>query len=103
MQSATCQGASYRLYVPSNWTPNVNSGISGAFFAQGEYSMVTVTDYICEDESETPEVRKAAAEAAYASLYPTYEKLSESDVKLGKEDAKAFVFKFKIEHFPYPP
>ena len=92
MQEATCLGANYRLYVPANWTVNTNSGISSAFFTQGEYAMVTVTEF--DSGEETIAERAAKAQEAYCSLYQDFKKVSEQDTKLGGADAKAFVFTF---------
>ena len=44
MQMAVCEGATFRLFIPTTWTPNTGSGVSSGFFSQSELSMVSVTE-----------------------------------------------------------
>lgn len=50
MKSATCEGADYRLYVPSSWNVNTSYGVSGAYFNAREQSTVSVAKYAITDE-----------------------------------------------------
>ena len=45
MQSATAQGATYRLYVPTTWSLKILPGISGAYYNISEQSAVSVAEY----------------------------------------------------------
>ena len=45
MQSATTQGATYRLYVPTTWSLKILPGISGAYYNISEQSAVSVAEY----------------------------------------------------------
>ncbi len=45
MQSATTQGATYRLYVPTTWSLQILPGISGAYYNVSDQSAVSVAEY----------------------------------------------------------
>lgn len=45
MQPATAYGATYRLYVPTTWSPKILPGISGAYYNAVQQSAVSVAEY----------------------------------------------------------
>ncbi len=49
MQSATCDGADYRLYVPTTWNLNTAYGVSGAYYNLSVQSTVSVVKYPLTD------------------------------------------------------
>ena len=53
-QLIACEGDSFRLYVPTNWTSNAWSGVTGAYYSLSENASVNV--YVADDAAEmTPE------------------------------------------------
>ena len=49
MQSATAYGATYRLYVPTTWSPKILPDISGAYYNAVQQSAVSVAEYAIDD------------------------------------------------------
>jgi hypothetical protein len=49
-QLAVCEGDSFRLYVPTQWTVNVAGGVSGAYYSMAQNSAVSV--YMVDDAGE---------------------------------------------------
>ena len=45
MQPATAYGATYRLYIPTTWSPKILPGISGAYYNAVQQSAVSVAEY----------------------------------------------------------
>ena len=43
-QYATCKGEYFRLFVPTQWTVNTESGVSGAFYTSPQPISVTMTE-----------------------------------------------------------
>ena len=90
MQPATCEGATYRLFIPTTWTPNTNSGVSSGFFTQTELSMVSVTESPVE-EGMTLETYWSECQKVYLS-YPGYQIESTVESTLGGVAAWAALF-----------
>ena len=54
-QNATCNGETFRLYVPTQWTLNTESGVSGAHYSLAEGAAVSMTevDFAMADATAT--------------------------------------------------
>lgn len=52
-QYATCRGEYFRLYVPTQWTVNTESGVSGAYISMGEETAVSMVEVPFEKALET--------------------------------------------------
>ncbi len=53
MQLAVCQGADFRLYIPTHWSVNTGYGVSGGYYSLGRQSTVSVAKYEVTDEMES--------------------------------------------------
>ncbi len=49
-QLVACKGDKFRLYVPTQWTPNTDNGVTGAYYSAGEN--VSVSVYRADDADE---------------------------------------------------
>ena len=94
MQLAVCRGATFRLFIPTTWTPNTNSGVSSGFFSLTELSMVSVTESPTTPEM-TPETWWNQCEAAYQK-YPGYNVVSSDESFVG--DVKAYAVLFDLNY-----
>ena len=78
MQTATAAGATYRLYVPKNWTPKTQSGLSGA------YVTLASTSDVSAYQKEVPADTSAEdfwlqCEADYRERWEDYKLLNRSE------------------------
>ncbi len=64
-QNATCKGAYFRLYVPTQWTVNTESGVSGAFIDLLAGTAVSMAEIPFD-----PEAYAASAETAAEDELP---------------------------------
>lgn len=64
-QNATCNGEYFRLYIPTQWTSNTESGVSGGHYSLAEgtaVSMIEVDFDLPSAETETTEGETAPAD-----------------------------------------
>ena len=74
-QRATCSGEYFRLYVPTQWTVNTESGISGAFIPSNPGMIVTMTEVPFEvPEGQDPLTAFVNAHVAEVSQLKGYER-----------------------------
>ncbi len=74
-QRATCSGEYFRLYVPTQWTVNTESGISSAFIPSNTNMLVSMTEVPFEvPEGEDPLSAFVAAHVAEVSQLKGYER-----------------------------
>ena len=95
-QLVVCEGDKFRLYVPTQWTPNTTGGVTGAYYSLDENASVHV--YIADDAEDmtideywTVCKAKLAAEMKECSVSDVSEKLT-----LGGQAAKKYVYTAKI-------
>ena len=94
MQSATAYGATYRLYVPTTWSPQILPGISGAYYNVAQQSAVSVAEYAIDksggDMPAPPVGNKSLTDYFFEeNLLAQIKLLSTGEVHLYEEDSIA--------------
>ena len=84
-QLAIVDGAPFRLYVPTTWTPNTQSGLSSAYFSMENKALVSA-DAIFTDESL--EEYMTRTREGLAEGFADYRELAYKDALLGGAKAK---------------
>ncbi len=79
MQSATAYGATYRLFVPTTWSPKILPGVSGATYNAVRQSAVSVAEYPIDDALAA---ELAALDENTARIGYYFEKTLLSQIKL---------------------
>ena len=98
-QYATCKGEYFRLFIPTQWTVNTESGISGGCYALLEGTAVSMTEVsfdkpAAEGESDTTATLADfyAAHVAEISALKGYRAEKEFDATLGAYKAKDITY-----------
>ena len=60
-QYATCNGEYFRLFIPTQWTVNTDSGVSGGFYSHTDEATVTMTQIDFVAPEGTPENKELEA------------------------------------------
>jgi hypothetical protein len=79
MQPATAYGATYRLYIPTTWSPKILPGISGAYYNAVQQSAVSVAEYPI-DAALAAELAELGENASRMDYY--FEKTLLAQIKL---------------------
>ena len=95
-QYATCKGEYFRLFVPTQWTVNTESGVSGAYYSLAEGTAVSMAEVyfdIPSDGGAGEDVTASladffAAHVAEISEMSGYKAEKEFDATLGSYKAK---------------
>ncbi len=82
MQSATLDGALYRLYVPSNWNLLTDTGVSGAYASMIDRAMVYVHEYNNPDALTPTEYWETVHRAQLGEAFPKAREIT-ADTPLG--------------------
>ena len=99
-QYATCKGEYFRLFVPTQWTVNTESGVSGAYYSLAEGTTVSMAEvhfdvpaYDGEGEEVTATLADFfAAHVADISKMSGYKAEKEFDATLGSYKAKDITY-----------
>ena len=98
-QYATCKGEYFRLFIPTQWTVNTESGISGGCYALLEGTAVSMTEVsfdkpAAEGESDTTATLSDfyTAHVAEISMLKGYRAEKEFDATLGAYKAKDITY-----------
>ncbi len=97
-QYATCKGEYFRLFVPTQWTVNTQSGISGAYYSLAEGTAVSMGEvYFDKPASEGEDTTATladffAAHVADVSAMSGYKAEKEFDATLGSYKAKDITY-----------
>ena len=98
-QYATCKGEYFRLFVPTQWTVNTESGVSGAYYSLAEGTAVSMAevhfDQPSDGEGEDVTATLAdfyAAHLADISKMSGYKAEKEFDATLGSYVAKDITY-----------
>ena len=98
-QYATCKGEYFRLFVPTQWTVNTESGVSGAYYSLAEGTAVSMAevhfDQPSDGEGEDVTATLAdfyAAHLADISKMSGYKPEKEFDATLGSYVAKDITY-----------
>ncbi|MBQ9086373.1 MAG: DcrB-related protein [Clostridia bacterium] len=93
MKSATAAGEPFRLYVPTNWSENTVSGISGAYLSSSEKIMVTARYVSPEDANMTLDAYMDYCSEQYAKTLKGFVITDRSAALLGGENAVKLSYK----------
>lgn len=93
MKSATVNGEPFRLYVPTNWSENTVSGISGAYLSSEEKIMVTARYVTPENANETLNEYLDYCCEQYAKSLKSFSVVSRDASLLGGADALRLNYK----------
>jgi len=97
-QYATCKGEYFRLFVPTQWTVNTQSGISGAYYSLAEGTAVSMGEVYFDKPSAEGEDTTAtladfyAAHVSDVSSMGGYKVEKEFDATLGSYKAKDITY-----------
>lgn len=94
MQIATLEGEPFYLFVPLNWTPNLSSGVSGAYISSTDTIMVSARHFPASEGITLDEYVSLCAEG-YGKTYDSFEKAEQTAAVLGGEDAVKLSYKIK--------
>lgn len=100
MQLASVEGVPFKLFVPTNWTLNTQSGISGAYLSSKAGISVSA-DYIEADDGETLESFLTACIEKYQNELEDFEVIEQSDVVVDSREAKKLIFSAKYNGEEY--
>lgn len=100
MQSASVEGAPFRLYVPTNWNLNTQSGISGAYLST-KLGISVNADWIPADDGETLESFFNSCIESYQKKFENFEKTEESDIVVDSRKAKKLTFSLNYQGEKY--
>ncbi|MBQ7383524.1 MAG: hypothetical protein IJV72_01885, partial [Clostridia bacterium] len=92
MKIASGDKLEYRLYVPTSWICNPESGKSEAYYPESERSNVTVTSYSPNESMGTADYI-AQCEEEYAKSVKGYELLEKTELQVASRDAISMTFK----------
>lgn len=94
-QYATCKGEYFRLFVPTQWTVNTESGVSGAYYSLGEGTAVSMTEVHFDKPAADGEQDTTAALADFFAAH-TADIAKMSGYKAEKEfDTTLSIYKAK--------
>ena len=71
-QYATCKGEYFRLFVPTQWKVNTESGVSGAYYSLGEGTAVSMAEVVFDKTAEGGAEGTTEGAAVTASLEDFY-------------------------------
>lgn len=91
MKIASGDNVEYVLYVPMNWVCNSTIGANAAYVNESGKPNVSVTSYSPDGEMTASEYFEFA-EKSYVENLAGYTRVSESDTKVHRIDAKSYVY-----------
>ncbi len=99
------EGLNYHFYVPSEWTADVSTGMTSAYYDGRDPSNVSVTAFELDDVSiNSADAYWELNEADLKLILPDLEYVDISDCKLGGEDgvdAKQYVYTASMSDTEY--
>ena len=96
------EGLNYHFYVPDDWTPDVSTGMTSAYFSGRDPSNVSVTAFELDDTSiNSVEAFWELNEADLKLILPDLEYVDESDCKLGGVDGRQYVYTASMSDTEY--
>ena len=96
------EGLNYHFYVPDDWTPDVSTGMTSAYFSGRDPSNVSVTAFELDDTSiNSVEAYWELNEADLKLILPDLEYVDESDCKLGGVDGRQYVYTASMSDTEY--
>ena len=96
------EGLNYHFYVPDDWTPDVSTGMTSAYYNGRDPSNVSVMAFEIDDTSiNSVDAYWELNEADLKLILPDLEYASKDDVKLGGVDAKQYIYTAKMSDTEY--
>ncbi len=96
------EGLNYHFYVPSNWTPDISTGMTSAYYDGRDPSNVSITAFELEDVSiNSVDAYWELNEADLKLILPNLEYVDISDAKLGGADAKQYTYTASMSDMDY--
>ena len=96
------EGLNYHFYVPDEWTPDVSTGMTSAYYSGRDPSNVSVTAFELDDTSiNSVEAYWELNEADLKLILPDLEYVDESDCKLGGVDGRQYVYTASMSDTEY--
>ena len=94
-QLIACEGDEFRIYVPTQWLPNIQGGITSAIYSSDQNSTVSV--YVADDAADmTAEEYWLLCDERYKAELEGYSALDKSEkTVLGGSPAYKYVFSAK--------
>lgn len=102
MQLASVEGVPFKLFVPTNWTLNTSSGISGAYLSSKAGISVSA-DCVEAGDGETLDAFLSECIEKYQNELEDFEKIEQSNVVVDSREAKKLIFsaKYKGEEYKF--
>lgn len=96
-QYATCKGEYFRLFIPTQWTVNTESGVSGGFYSHTDEATVTMAEmaFVPDDTTEDGNELEAFYESHMAQISTL------KNYKLDREPAKATLAGYRAKEIYY--
>ena len=97
-QYATCKGEYFRLFVPTQWNVNTESGVSGAYYSLAEGTAVSMAEVVFDQPAAEGEAKTATLEDFYnahladVSTMSGYAAEKAFDATLGSYKAKDITY-----------
>lgn len=95
MEIASAEHLEYRLYVPTAWICNADSGMSEAYYPESGRSNISVTSFAPE-LSTTVQDYFLECEKSYAASLPNYERISESPTERQVAGRIAYSYVYRV-------
>ena len=96
------EGLNYHFYVPDEWTPDVSTGMTSAYYSGRDPSNVSVTAFELDDTSiNSVDAYWELNEADLKLILPDLEYVDESDCKLGGVDGRQYVYTASMSDTEY--
>ena len=91
------EGLNYHFYVPDDWTTDISTGMTSAYYNGRDPSNVSVTAFELDDTSiNSVDAYWELNESDLKLIFPDLEYVSKDDVKLGGVDARQYIYTAKM-------
>lgn len=101
MKEASGENVDYDLYIPDNWTADVDSGATTAYYSETDRSNVSVMTFSVNYTDDTLADWWSSFESDFKNVYSDFEVLSTENVVLDGIPALKTVFKGTLEDYEY--
>ena len=96
------EGLNYHFYIPDDWTTDISTGMTSAYYSGRDPSNVSVTAFELDDTSiNSVDAYWEINEADLKLILPDLEYVSKDDVKLGGVDARQYIYTASMSDTDY--
>ncbi len=96
------EGLNYHFYVPDDWTTDISTGMTSAYYNGRDPSNVSVTAFELDDTSiNSVDAYWELNESDLKLIFPDLEYVSKDDVKLCGVDARQYIYTAKMSDTEY--